>query len=88
MKPGEYKLLEKLTAEEKFELAVRALVDVTKEMAFMELRFLELVDKLEVVARRLETNSMAEAIRQELDRRESQRSRDGGSKGNSNRRRN
>ncbi|NIN00441.1 MAG: hypothetical protein GTO24_20885 [candidate division Zixibacteria bacterium] len=67
MEPVEYKLLEKLRAEQKFEIATRALCDIAKEMAFQELRLLELVDRFEQLLRKAEARSWERVIRQRME---------------------
>lgn len=69
----EAKLLEGLTTEEKLELATRALCDAAKEMGLLELRFYELVERLEGVVKRVEVGSWSRAINAELKRRENSR---------------
>lgn len=67
MKPVEYKLLEKLTAEQKFEIATRALCDAAKEMAFQELRLLELADRFEHLLHKAEARSWEKVIRKRME---------------------
>jgi hypothetical protein len=69
----EAKLLKGLSTEEKLELATRALCDAAKEMGLLELRFYELVERLEGVVKRVEVGSWSRAINAELKRRENNR---------------
>lgn len=67
MKPIKAKLLEDLSIEQRLEVASRALCDITKEFALMELRFLGLIDKLESLLNKAEAKSWEKAIRQRME---------------------
>ncbi len=72
MDPFQGKLFEGATIEQRFEISVRALGQAAKVVTLMTVRFSDLLDYLETIARRLEGKSWEQAIKAELKRREQQ----------------
>jgi hypothetical protein len=70
MDPFESKLFEGATIEQKLEVAVRGLGQAAKFLALTSVHFSALMDRLELIARRLEAKSWEQAINAELKRRE------------------
>ncbi len=69
VKVPEAKMLRGLSPEHKLEIAVRALCDTAKEMSLNQVRLTELVDRLETITKRVESQSWTRAIKEDLDRR-------------------
>lgn len=69
----EAKLLKSLSTEDKLEIATRALCQAVQANVLMELRFSELLDRLDIVIRGLKASSWTKAINAELERRENVR---------------
>lgn len=69
----EAKLLKSLSTEDKLVIATRALCQAVQANVLMELRFSELLDRLDIVIRGLKASSWTKAINAELERRENVR---------------
>lgn len=69
MDPFEAKLFQGTTPEEKFEVAVRALGQAARVGSLLTAELSALVDRLDLIVRRLEAKSWEQAIKAELKRR-------------------
>lgn len=67
LKPVEGKLLKGLSVEQRLEVATRALCDVAREMSLIQLRLLELTDRLEGLLYKAEARSWENAIRERME---------------------
>ncbi len=70
MDPFESKLFEGTSTEQKLEVSVRALGQAAKTFSLAAVHLSQAIDRLELIARRLEAKSWEQAINAELKRRE------------------